>query len=241
MNSNFFSKVKEFVTEEKTLAAIRYVLGGIFALCALFNGFHFSSLFMLAAAFLMMPFAFVRSALNRWKFKPIFAIVLSVAMVLVFFLTAPTEEGDEEYIPADLASLIEDQKESEKSEENKAEGEGDKTGNENKPETGTDPDKTDPETDNNSENPGGTEEGTSGSEDNSGSSSQDPDEPTQGESSDSSDDDPNSKTETVWISATGSKYHSKPDCSGMKNPKEISLEEAESKNLEPCKKCHQYM
>lgn len=50
---------------------------------------------------------------------------------------------------------------------------------------------------------------------------------------------PEDETEdSVWISKTGSKYHSKASCSGMKNPSEISLSEAENRGLEPCKKCY---
>lgn len=43
----------------------------------------------------------------------------------------------------------------------------------------------------------------------------------------------------VWISATGSKYHSKNNC-GRMNPdkaRQISLSEAKSRGLEPCSKC----
>lgn len=44
--------------------------------------------------------------------------------------------------------------------------------------------------------------------------------------------------EMVWISNTGSKYHSKPDCSRMKNPSLISREAAEQQNREACKNCY---
>ena len=43
----------------------------------------------------------------------------------------------------------------------------------------------------------------------------------------------------VWLSATGTKYHSKPNC-GRMNPdkaRQISLSEAKSRGLEPCSKC----
>lgn len=43
--------------------------------------------------------------------------------------------------------------------------------------------------------------------------------------------------QTVYKSKTGSKYHYSPTCSNMKNPTEITLEEAENLGLEPCKKC----
>lgn len=46
------------------------------------------------------------------------------------------------------------------------------------------------------------------------------------------------KNTIVWITDSGSKYHSKPSCSNMKSPKEITLEEAQKEGYEPCKRCH---
>ena len=46
-------------------------------------------------------------------------------------------------------------------------------------------------------------------------------------------------TAAVWISKSGKKYHSKPDCSSMKSPSEISLDAAIEKGYAPCKKCFQ--
>lgn len=43
---------------------------------------------------------------------------------------------------------------------------------------------------------------------------------------------------TVWISQSGSKYHSDPSCSGMKNPSQLSLSEAQSRGYTPCKRCY---
>ena len=43
---------------------------------------------------------------------------------------------------------------------------------------------------------------------------------------------------TVWVSGSGSKYHSKADCSGMENAKEITLEEAEKDGKTACKRCY---
>ncbi len=46
--------------------------------------------------------------------------------------------------------------------------------------------------------------------------------------------------EMVWLSATGSKYHSIPDCGNM-NPdtaREVTLSQAEAQGYEPCKKCY---
>ncbi len=47
------------------------------------------------------------------------------------------------------------------------------------------------------------------------------------------------QSETVWLSATGSKYHSIPDCGNM-NPnsaRQISRSDAEAQGYEACKKC----
>ena len=46
------------------------------------------------------------------------------------------------------------------------------------------------------------------------------------------------QTEMVWIPASGKKYHSRSNCSNMKNPRQVSLSEAQSAGYEPCKKCH---
>lgn len=44
--------------------------------------------------------------------------------------------------------------------------------------------------------------------------------------------------ELVWIPASGTKYHSKSTCSGMKNPTQVTKEEAEAQGYEPCKRCN---
>lgn len=46
-----------------------------------------------------------------------------------------------------------------------------------------------------------------------------------------------STEKTVYVSATGSKYHSKPDCGNMTSAKEITLSEAQSRGLTACSRC----
>lgn len=42
----------------------------------------------------------------------------------------------------------------------------------------------------------------------------------------------------VWIPVNGGKkYHRNSDCSNMKNPKQVSIGEAERLNYEPCGRC----
>ncbi len=42
---------------------------------------------------------------------------------------------------------------------------------------------------------------------------------------------------TVWCSRTGSKYHYIPSCSRMKNPTEMTLQQAIDSGRQPCSKC----
>ena len=47
-------------------------------------------------------------------------------------------------------------------------------------------------------------------------------------------------TRMVWISATGSKYHSKNDCGSMNpsNATQISLDDANARGMSPCSRCY---
>ena len=74
---------------------IRWVVGGCFALFALVNGFHFSSLFLLGAAFLMFPLPFMDSFYQTKNIKPIVAIILAIALFFVGVITSPpTDTAD---------------------------------------------------------------------------------------------------------------------------------------------------
>lgn len=42
----------------------------------------------------------------------------------------------------------------------------------------------------------------------------------------------------VWIPESGSKYHSKSTCSGMSNPTQVTISEAQSMGYTACKKCY---
>ena len=44
--------------------------------------------------------------------------------------------------------------------------------------------------------------------------------------------------EMVWVPSSGTKYHSKSTCSGMKSPREIPLEDAIKEGYTACKRCH---
>lgn len=44
--------------------------------------------------------------------------------------------------------------------------------------------------------------------------------------------------EMVWIPQSGSKYHSRSTCSGMNNPTEVPLSQAQAAGYAPCKRCY---
>lgn len=48
----------------------------------------------------------------------------------------------------------------------------------------------------------------------------------------------NNKERMVWVSRTGTKYHSNPNCSNMKNPAHMTQSEAEDLGRTPCSKCY---
>lgn len=50
---------------------------------------------------------------------------------------------------------------------------------------------------------------------------------------------PTTNSATVWLSATGSKYHSIPDCGNMNpdNARQVSQSEAEAQGYTACNKC----
>ena len=47
-----------------------------------------------------------------------------------------------------------------------------------------------------------------------------------------------SNSNMVWIDDTGKKYHSKPTCSNMDAPYQVTLEKAISMGRDACKKCY---
>ncbi len=49
---------------------------------------------------------------------------------------------------------------------------------------------------------------------------------------------PSADGDMVWVSKTGKRYHSNPECSGMKSPSQIPLETARQRGLTPCQNCY---
>ena len=70
----------------------QWVFTGLFGICALGNGFHWSSLFLLLAAVLMAPISAIRNWLKSIKIKNWLAITLAVVVFFVGMIGSPMSE-----------------------------------------------------------------------------------------------------------------------------------------------------
>lgn len=70
----------------------QWVFTGLFGICALGNGFHWSSLFLLLAAVLMAPIPSIRNWLKSIKIKNWLAITLAVVVFFVGMIGSPMSE-----------------------------------------------------------------------------------------------------------------------------------------------------
>lgn len=70
----------------------QWVFTGLFGICALGNGFHWSSLFLLFAAVLMAPIPAIRNWLKSIKIKYWLAITLAVVVFFVGMMGSPMSE-----------------------------------------------------------------------------------------------------------------------------------------------------
>lgn len=197
---------------KKKSAIVRWIVGGFFAMFALANGFHFSSLFLLCAAFLMFPLPFMETFLQKKNIKAIVAIILSVALFFAGVLTSPPSEQPTDPSDDTTQTTVDDTE--------------DKNNNSTSNNGGvTQPDNT-TESDNTTSNDNTTTEPDNTTANNN--TTTEPDNTT-------SDDE---KVEMVWIPSSGTKYHSKSTCSGMKSPRQIPLEDAIKQGYTACQKCH---
>lgn len=239
-------------TQEKS-TIIRWAIGGLFVAFALVNGFHYSSLFLIAAAFLMFPFQFVSLFLQKKNIKSIVAIVLSVVLLFVGAMTSPTPEPTEPESGYNNQLQTEQKNDETTSNDETTEQLIDTTYDEETTEQFIDTtfaeeimpvpavsdfiEETTEEPvdvtfeDETTDFPGTTfiEETTSAPTETTF-IIENPEVPATETTE--------KKVTMVWISSSGKKYHSKSNCSNMSSPTQVSLEIAKIQGYEPCKKCH---
>ena len=201
------------MTNTKKTTIARWVMGVIFALLALGSGFHYSSLFFIGSAFLMFPFEFMNAFLEKHNIKTVVIIIFSVILLFIGIVTSPNSYSDS---PSDNTNQGENGAGDEDSDKNPS-ADKDK---ENESNSKNDNDK------NNTSKPNDKNNSSDKDTDSDGSDSKKPTPPVEEEST------------MVWVTEKGKKYHSNPNCSNMKSPIEMTIEEAESQNYTPCSKCH---
>ena len=79
---------------KKVSNIIQFVFVVLFAVCAMGNGLHYSSILFLLAAVLLLPIKFIRATLEKAKLKTWLIIVLAVIIFIVGLLLSPLNEVD---------------------------------------------------------------------------------------------------------------------------------------------------
>ena len=180
----------------------------------------------------MLPLSFVESFLKKMKIKTILVVILSIFCFVAGFISSPIANPSYDY---DENIIIDNNEQTDSSPEKETEASKESSSiddvithttiNSNEP---VEPDVTI----NNNEpvEPSVTTSVVT--------------EPIEKESDTYIDTKPNTPTfeetkiEMVWVTSSGKKYHSRPGCSNMKSPTQISIDEAKSRGYTACSKCH---
>ena len=200
---------------------LRWIFGILFAICTIANGFRYSSLFLLCSSILMLPIPFLMNFLNKKNIQPKVAIILSIILLFLGIMTSPTPESTNPPLNNNINNNEIETSEtliSETAKPDEAETSASETEKPIKVETSV------PET---------------ACPDDAETSTPETTKPHNEETSK-----PNNlanneeKVKTVWVTASGKKYHSKSSCSNMKTPSEIPLTDAINRGYTACSKCH---
>ena len=107
---------KTYKMSSKINVVLRWVFGVLFIIFAIVNGFHYSSLFLIIAAILLLPISFITDFCANINIKPKTAIILSVILFFMGVMTSPTSEDEpnqqqdhehiEEVILGDFATCV---------------------------------------------------------------------------------------------------------------------------------------
>ncbi len=202
----------------KTTYIVRWIIGVILGAMTLANGFHWSSIFMILSIILILPIKPIKEFLCKYKIKNWLAIALSVIFLFFGALNSKIDISTNDYDGYYDYNIV---------------GSSEYVNTYSKPE-------------NDSSEKVVTDEPKSESK--TSYSSNNVDEESSETSSSSSTDSlgilenstPNNNQKIlVWIPTNGGKkYHSKSTCSQMKNPIQITEQEAINRNFTPCARCY---
>ena len=226
----------------------QWILGGIFALTSLVNGFHWTSILFVFAGVLVMPIPKIRELFNKlntkdFQIKTWMIITVASLLFAVGSIFSPMVEESESPAPNSpgYSDGITDDGSDESEESSEAENKGDNTDGD---APSSDIPSEDPPVDN---PPVDNPPVDNPPVDNPPVDNPPVDNPPEDDppvdnppvDNPPADDPPVDKVGTmVWIPNTGTKYHTNPECSNMIDPREVTLEEAKELGYEPCKRCH---
>ena len=237
---------REKASNKNKAKTVRWVFGCIFALLALTNGFHYSSLLLWVSAFLMLPLTFVEAFLKKKSIKTSLIIILSVCLLFAGVLSSPSSETPD--LPLDDPEQRETDigEESEKTPATES----------NEPKESTEIEIVETPEDTLADNGEPTEpviQTTPVEPDVTTTLETEPVEPdittmivTEPVEPDvttsivTETDTPmpeEPKVQMVWIPSSGTKYHSRSSCSNMKSPRQVTLEYALAHGYTDCSKC----
>ncbi len=206
---------------------IRWFFAVAFGMFTLANGFHWTSIFTLLATILMLPIEKIQAFLVSIKIKAWLAITMSVILLFIGVLNSPSSVSIGEYSSSNLSS-------SDTADAATSEFMGSNSNSSNvSSKTETSNEST---TESNISNSSSDESNASSNQENIVSSTI--------SQSNSNNLSPSSSFSTsqeikVWIPTNGGKkYHSKSSCSQMKNPIQVTEQEAINRNFTPCGRCY---
>ena len=99
---------------KKTSKTVQWIFTAIFGICALANGFHFSTLLLLLATILLMPIEPIRNFLkDKAKIKSGIAVALAIILFFIGILSSPLADAPpDQYDNSSISSTVSDDKDS---------------------------------------------------------------------------------------------------------------------------------
>lgn len=217
----------------------RWTVAGIFCIFAIANGFKFSSLFILVAAFLMMPI--IKTENKKTK---ILIITLSIILLITGIALSPAKNENDSEKDSSVISTTEEDINSAADEKQNSSIDSVISQNESSVDTSHQAESNPSSSSSTSgdkkptvsKKPTSSQSSEGSSDDESISSSESSEVSSNTSSNTSSVTSKPSSSKMVWVTASGKKYHSIPNCGSSKTSRQIPLEDAK-KRYEKCSKC----
>lgn len=216
---------------KKIVLFLRWLLVALFGFCLFATGLHWSSLFLVGAILLVLPVNTIEELLKKFNIKGTLSLLLALAFAIVAFASAPVSQQ----APAEEKAKESTEEVLSSSTMTSPSGSTTELANTTQKSTTTTALKP-VATTTESANP--TTTTTTKATTTTVKTTNSTTTTTKATTTTTWEPEPEPEAEMVWIPQSGKKYHSHAGCSGMKNPEEVTLEEAEEMGYTPCKRCY---